>query len=212
MIKAVIFDFDGTLANTLPICYKAFQHVFQTYDNRKLSDHEVREMFGPSETGIIRGNLQDSRVEEAIEVFYQQYHEQHNQLVSPNQDIQSLLTYLTDNGIQLAIVTGKARRSLNISLQALHLDYDFEAIITGDDVNMPKPDPEGIYKALNILGVDASEAIYVGDSEADIEAGKAAGTFTVGVQWLPEYQSEAFVREPDLVCRQVSDLIKHIDA
>lgn len=49
MIKAVLFDFDGTLANTLPICYYAFQNVFKKYDNRELSTNEISAMFGPSE-------------------------------------------------------------------------------------------------------------------------------------------------------------------
>jgi pyrophosphatase PpaX len=57
MIKTIIFDFDGTLANTLPICYFAFQCVFSEFDHKALSPHEIKAMLGPSETGIIRTNL-----------------------------------------------------------------------------------------------------------------------------------------------------------
>jgi pyrophosphatase PpaX len=57
IIKAIIFDFDGTLANTLPICYYAFQKVFKVFDNKDLSTDEIKAMFEPSETGIIRENF-----------------------------------------------------------------------------------------------------------------------------------------------------------
>lgn len=64
-IRAVIFDFDGTLANTLPICFYAFQHVFKEFDNKDLSSEEIKAMFGPSETGIIRDNLSHINKEHA---------------------------------------------------------------------------------------------------------------------------------------------------
>lgn len=56
-MKAIIFDFDGTLANTLPLCFEAFRQVFKTFDNRDLTNNEIKAMFGSSETGIIRNNL-----------------------------------------------------------------------------------------------------------------------------------------------------------
>ncbi|WP_081742054.1 MULTISPECIES: HAD hydrolase-like protein [Bacillaceae] len=56
-IKAVLFDFDGTLADTLPVCFLAFESVFKKFDERDVTTEEIKSMFGPSETGIIRENL-----------------------------------------------------------------------------------------------------------------------------------------------------------
>ena len=89
-IKAIIFDFDGTLANTLPICYFAFQHVFKEFDNKDLSSEEIKAMFGPSETGIIRENLSNINKELAIESYYSIYAEHHNRLVTRDRDIMEL--------------------------------------------------------------------------------------------------------------------------
>jgi pyrophosphatase PpaX len=189
IIKAIIFDFDGTLANTLPICYYAFQKVFKVYDHKDLSKDEIKAMFGPSETGIIRENLININKDKAIELFYTIYTTNHHQLVKPHNEINKLIEYLKDKGMKLGIVTGKARRSLDISLNALQMDNLFDVIITGDDVTKPKPHPEGIIKALSLLGVKNTEAMFIGDSDADIQAGKQANVYTVGVQWLPEYQS-----------------------
>lgn len=83
----------------------------------------------------------------------------------------------------------------------------FDVIITGDDVIKPKPDPEGLLKALSLLKVESSEAIYIGDSDADIIAGLQANVYTIGVQWLPEYQTSEFSVQPDLIIKSIKEFI-----
>lgn len=210
-IKAIIFDFDGTLANTLPICYYAFQNVFKEFDNKDLSSEEIKAMFGPSETGIIRDNLSHANKEHAIELYYEKYTERHEQLVIHNKEIDNLIKYLKDKEIKLGIVTGKAKRSLDISLKSLRMDNLFDVIITGDDVDKPKPHPEGLIKALSLLGVENSDAIFIGDSDADIHAGVQANVYTIGVHWLPDYQSSEFTIEPNSVFKSVSEFIDSLE-
>lgn len=210
IMKAIIFDFDGTLANTLPICFYAFQRVFKDYDNKVLSSEDIKAMFGPSETGIIREHLINEEKEEAIELFYSKYSENHTNLVKVNTEINNLLQQLKETGTKLGIFTGKARRSLDISLRHLQMEGLFEVIITGDDVIKPKPDPEGLFKALTLLGVDKSEALFVGDSDADIYAGLDAGVQTVGVQWLPDYQTLEFSYTPDYSMSSISEFMNFI--
>lgn len=210
-MQAVIFDFDGTLANTLPICYYAFQNVFKVYDNKELSSEEIKAMFGPSETGIIKENLINLNKKEAIELYYEKYLENHSNLVEHNAEIDEMLRHIRDNGIKLGIVTGKARRSLEISLKALQMDNYFDVIITGDDVIKPKPHPEGVIKALSVLGVENNEAVFIGDSDADIQAGKEANVHTVGVQWLPDYQTVEFKVEPDSFFNSVNQFVDFME-
>lgn len=107
--------------------------------------------------------------------------------------------------MQTGIFTGKARRSLDISLKALDMDELFDVIITGDDVIKPKPDPEGLLKALSLLEVENSDAICIGDSDADIIAGVKANVYTIGVQWLPEYQTPVFSKQPDLLINSIKE-------
>ncbi|QED49971.1 HAD family hydrolase [Cytobacillus dafuensis] len=209
-MKAIIFDFDGTLANTLPICYFAFQNVFKDFDKKDLSADQIRAMFGPSETGIIRENLSNPNKEQAIELYYKRYSQYHDQLVAKNNEVDDLLRYLKEQGIKLGIVTGKAKRSLDISLKALQMESFFDAMITGDDVINPKPHPEGVIKALSLLGVERDEAIFIGDSDADILAGVQANVYTVGVQWLPEYQTLNFTVEPNSVFTCVAEFTESI--
>ncbi len=204
-MKAIVFDFDGTLANTLPICFYAFQNVFKEFDKKDLTSNEIKEMFGPSETGIIRNNLANPKKEEAIEYFYAKYSELHKSLVEVNPEIIELLKSLKGAGIKIGIFTGKAKRSLDISLKALDMEGLFDVIITGDDVIKPKPDPEGLLKVLSLLGVKNSETIYIGDSDADVVAGVQANVYTVGVQWLPEYHTSTFSEQPDSIIKSVKE-------
>lgn len=210
-IKAIIFDFDGTLANTQPVCDYAFQHVFKEFDQRELSSLEIRAMFGPSETGIIRKNLLHGDTEEAIELYYAKYLEQHAQLVDHNHEIHELLLYLKEKGVKLGIVTGKARRSLDISLKALQMEHFFDAIVTGDDVKHPKPDPEGVFKALALLDASPQESMFIGDSDADIQAGTRANVLTIGVHWLPDYQTMEFATAPNSSYQTVAEFMESLE-
>ncbi len=210
MMKAIIFDFDGTLADTLPICFYAFQAVFKEFDNIEVTSDEIKAMFGPSETGIIRENLINLNHDQAIELYYEKYSEKHRELVFDNEQINELLLQLKRDGYKLGIVTGKARRSLLISLECLNMSDLFDVIITGDDVDTPKPHPEGVNKALEHLNIKNTEAIFLGDSEADILAGKQAGVHTIGVQWLPNYQTLEFSVKPDQMFSSIDEFIQHL--
>ncbi|TSB46051.1 HAD family hydrolase [Alkalicoccobacillus porphyridii] len=205
MVKAILFDFDGTLANTLPLCFKAFQHVFQSFDEIEHTDDAIKDMFGPSETGIINKNLKHKDTSRAIELYYETYTLSHQELVAEFPEMLNLLQDLKDKGYLLGIVTGKARRSLEISLEALNMSSLFDTVITGDDVIQAKPHPEGIELALKKLKIDKEEVIFLGDSDADILAGKEAAISTMAVNWLPDYQA-TFKVKPDHLLQHVDEL------
>ncbi|MCM3665880.1 HAD family hydrolase [Mesobacillus subterraneus] len=204
-MKAVIFDFDGTLADTLPVCFLAFEAVFREFDNREVTIEEIKAMFGPSETGIICENLMNNNYDEAIELYYEIYSKRHRNIVQDNEEINTLIRQLKTNGYKLGIVTGKARRSLEISLDCLGLKNFFDVIVTGDDVEYPKPHPEGINKVLKNLNVSPKEAVFLGDSDADIMAGKQANVYTIGVHWLANYQTVEFSVQPDEVYSNINE-------
>ena len=84
----------------------------------------------------------------------------------------------------------------------------FDVIVTGDDVDIPKPHPEGINKALAQLNIESSEAIFLGDSDADILAGKQANVHTIGVQWLPNFQSLEFSVQPNQIFNSINEFIQ----
>lgn len=207
-IQTVIFDFDGTLADTLPLVYHSFQTVFKTFDDKILTDEQVKAMFGPAEPDIIKKNLENDDIEAAIELYFNTYSEEHDQYVLFNGDINSMLIALKEEGLKLGIVTGKSQRGLDISLKQLGMEKQFDYKISGDDVSEPKPDPEGIFKVLSHFDQEKHHAIFLGDSDADIQAGLRAEVLTIGVQWLPNIQTSQFSDQPDEIYGKVDQFIR----
>lgn len=209
-IQAVLFDFDGTLANTLPLCIYSLQAVFLKYDQRDIPTKEVKEWLGTSEKRIIEKYLMSSKKQEAIAYYYEVYEKHHARLVDNNKEIDHLLTYLKEEGIKLAIVTGKGRRSLQISLEYLQMTSLFDCIVTGDDVHQAEPDPEGVTLALSMLDVPPSEVIFLGDSNCDITAGLQANIYTAGVHWLPDGRTPEFDVIPDSAFLTVDEFFEFL--
>ncbi|MCO7176216.1 HAD family hydrolase [Sporolactobacillus kofuensis] len=210
--RNVLFDFDGTLANTLPLTIHAMQIVFEKYEGRILNHEEIVAMFGPTEEGMIANNFMNkAKVPEAIELYFELYEKDHAEFVEQNDEIVALLKFLKEQGKKIGLITGKAHRAYLISEEKLGFKGVFDSIITGDDVSNPKPDPEGINRTLTKFEADLDSSIYIGDANGDIIAGKAAGIHTAAVQWLPVSQSNSFPAHPDFYWTKISqftDLLK----
>lgn len=206
--RTVLFDFDGTLANTLPLTIYGMQKIFEKFDGRSLSDEGIVAMFGPPENGMIAENFRHKEnIQAAIDLYYQIYENEHHHFVENNADILNLLRELKERRITIGVITGKSRRAYRLSEKALGFEGFFESVITGDDVSRPKPDPEGIKRTLKKFEASPETSIYIGDSNTDILAGKAAGIQTAAVQWLPVSQSGSFPAKPDYYWTKVNDFI-----
>lgn len=205
-VNCILFDFDGTLADTLSLVCLSFSEVFKHFDHKEMTNQEIISLFGPSESAIIAQHLESKHViDSAIEYYYEVYSAYHKQYVKGNTYINDLLQELSRKCFKIGVVTGKGKRSLDISLTHLGMQNCFDVLVTSDDVIQPKPNPEGIVKALHALSCQPERSAFVGDSDADIVAGKAAGLLTVGVHWLKHFQTTQFGTRPDYYLTQVSD-------
>lgn len=211
-VDTILFDFDGTIADTVPLVVWAFQQTFAEFDGRYLSWDDVIALFGPPEGEIFRRELRPSdQWEAALARFNELYRELHGERVVRSPDLEATLWDLRARGVRLGLVTGKARASAAISLDALELHGLFDVVVAGDDVVRPKLDPEGIRVALRRLGTRADRALYVGDMDGDVLAGRAAGVTTVGAAWF-RGTGRGFLHPPDRVFRRVADFRAYLDA
>jgi phosphoglycolate phosphatase/pyrophosphatase PpaX len=203
-LRHILFDFDGTIADTLPLIFTSFRSTFQQFLGQHYTDSQVLSLFGPTETVILQKLLPADHLDTGLTHFFDVYTKEHQRVVNPP-EIREMLDRFQAAGIKMGIVTGKGRRSADISLREWGLDSFFEVVITGDEVSQPKPHPEGILSAMQQMGLAPADTIYVGDSNADVLAGKAAGLVTVGVNWLAVTQGEgSFEPEPDFVFTDVA--------
>jgi phosphoglycolate phosphatase-like HAD superfamily hydrolase len=179
MMKAVIFDLDGTIGNTLPLCITAFRKAVQPLAGRDLSDEEIVATFGPSEEGTIQA-LIPNQYEKGIESYLQYYRELHDICPKPFEGMFEILEYLKSKDILLALVTGKGVRSTAITLSQYGMELLFDAVETGSPLGPRKV--AGMKNVLKKFNLKPQEAVYVGDASSDIVA---AGAFQVRSFYYP---------------------------
>jgi pyrophosphatase PpaX len=203
----IVFDFDGTIANTLPLIYKTFNTVLEPRIGRILPDAEIRSHFGPPDQVILGRYVDEAERETAFAEYIDLYEQDHDEHVYLYEGMYDLLQKCKEEGIRVGIMTGKSRVSANISLRKLGIEQFIDVLVAGDDVAMPKPHPEGVLAAIAQLGrIDAENGAMVGDSAADIFAGRGSGLYTIGVTWgVPEHD-DLRAAKPDVICENVEEL------
>ncbi len=180
-IKGVIFDLDGTIGNTLPLCIRAFRQSIEPLALKTLSDEDIIATFGPSEEGTIQTLIPD-HYEQGIVNYLQFYESLHDICPDPFPGIAGLLNQLKDKGIRIAMVTGKGKHSTAISLKKFGLGDYFEPVETGSPTGPVKV--EGITAVLqHWQDLDKDSIIYVGDAPGDITASRKAGIRVVAAAW-----------------------------
>jgi HAD superfamily hydrolase (TIGR01509 family) len=97
--------------------------------------------------------------------------------------LKEILFKLKNNNYPVGIFTGKGRGSSMITLTKLGVDKYFDLIVTGDDVENPKPSPEGILKFVNKFKLDPKKVLMIGDSVSDVKAARDAGVKIASVLW-----------------------------
>jgi phosphoglycolate phosphatase/pyrophosphatase PpaX len=203
-LKAVIFDLDGTIGNTLPVCFQAFRLSLEPLLERPLSDEELYAHFGPSEEGMI-SKLVPAHYEKAITAYLYHYETEHTMCPAPFEGMEAILTELRKKGLRLGLVTGKGPHSCAISLRQFGLAHHFEHVEVGDP-NGPRK-PRGMQAVLDrFTGISKEEVIYVGDAPSDIHASRQVGIPVVSAAWAETARTEQLrALEPDEIFYTIPD-------
>jgi phosphoglycolate phosphatase-like HAD superfamily hydrolase len=195
MLQGVIFDLDGTLADTLDVCIEAFQYAIAEHTGRRLSPAEVVTLWGPTEEGVLREAV-GPEWEHSVETFLAEYERLHVAVPEPFPGIRDLLAHLVAAGIPTGVVTGKGARSAQISLEVLGIDGYFDVVEAGSIDGPVKK--EKIAHIVERWGVPAGTVVYVGDHPHDAIHAHAAGTLAVGAAWSHHTDIDALRRSaPD---------------
>ncbi|WP_082562424.1 HAD family hydrolase [Paenibacillus sp. Root444D2] len=208
MLKCIIFDLDGTIGNTLPLCIAALKKSIEPLAGRTFSDQEIRDTFGPSEEGIIHA-LIPNQYEEVIESFLSHYQNLHTMCATPFVGIVEVLDYAKNHNVHLSLVTGKGERGTGITLSMFRIHSYFDLIETGSPRGSRKV--EAIKNVLNQLGVAPVECIYVGDSPSDIIESREVGVPIVSAAWAETTnQEELLALHPDWLFADVKEFTQFI--
>ena len=182
----LMFDMDGTIADTDPMLFETFKILYAKYRNGKSkSKEEIYYFSGPP----IRDTLKNEFPEVDQDILFKEFHDIsysfYDTHIFPYPHCREVLKELKEDGFHLAVVTNKQHDLAVVVLKNLHLDDLIDYVVGFNDVSKGKPDKEGIMKAINHYGSDISKALYVGDNALDFYTAENAQVDCCLVNWGP---------------------------
>ena len=199
MLKAALFDFDGTLVNTTEMIYQGMRHAASSILGRDDIPRETL-LANVGQPLPRQMELIDAEKAELLLEAYRHHHEEnHDALIQEFPQVAQALSRLRSAGIKVAVVTSKRRVSVEMALNNFpDLRNVVDRFVTMEDTNEHKPHPEPLWRGLELVGgLPKEEAAYVGDSPFDVEAAKAAGLTSVAVSWGAFSEDRLREAEPD---------------
>ena len=186
MYQAVIFDMDGTILDTLDDLTHSTNYILNKYHYPLRSRDEVRQFVGNGIYRLVERAVPEGTSLQQIDQLFDEFKE-HYQLhchenTRPYEGILELIKELKEADIKVAVVSNKAHEAV-VSLSEEYFEGLFDASIGEREGIRRKPSPDSINEVLNKLNIDREYAIYVGDSEVDIETAKNANMECICVSW-----------------------------
>ncbi|MBR6072604.1 MAG: prolipoprotein diacylglyceryl transferase [Acholeplasmatales bacterium] len=223
---AILFDLDGTILNSRLLIDRSFVHTFEHFrPDHQLTDEELDSFFGPTLYQTFSRYSNDEAEIQSMISYYREYNvANHDDVVKLFPGVYDTLEVLHKKGFKLGVVSSKAKALLQHGLELFGIDKFMDVIVSSEDVSEPKPAPDSILYAIDILEnktINDSEneentntlenknlkVLYVGDTLNDIMAAKAANIKSCGVLYIknPEIMLDA---EPDFVINKFNEILR----
>ncbi len=209
-MNCILFDSDGTLVDSLKLIVTAYNYAVEPALHRTFRDEEVASLFGPPMEKIFSTVLPAKFSNNAMLRYHEYYREHFHDYAKVYPGIQELVTSLHDSNQPLGVVTGAGKMAAELTLELSGLCSSFKTVVTGDDVNRPKPDPGGLQLAIRNMSALPHRTIYIGDSVVDIQAAKNAGTMSGGALWGSRHPTELLKLNPDFLFHKPSDVLESL--
>jgi pyrophosphatase PpaX len=204
---AVLFDLDGTLIDSIALILNSAKHAFQGRDGHVPSDAEWLTGVGIPLDTMFRRYARNTAEVDALIAKYREYQlANHDRLVRCYESVVETVDALRAAAHPLGIVTSKTGWLAQRGLDNVGLGSHFDVIVGCDTCDLHKPDPGPVRFALSELDYSPDEAVFVGDSVYDIQAGNAAGVVTVAALWGPFTRENLMASNPDHFLERISDL------
>ena len=203
--RAVVFDLDGTLIDTIPLILASHQHATRTVLGTALPDELLLSGIGRPLLHQMR-IFDEGRAQELFDTYRSWNHANTERMLRGFEGVDDLLTRLDRADIRVGVVTSKSRDAVDLAFGIVPPPVTFDTVVTFDDTDRHKPEPEPILLALERMGVGPDRAAYVGDAPWDIQAARAAGCAAVAVTWGAATADRLREEEPDALAETASAL------
>lgn len=191
--KAILFDLDGTLLDSVPTIIVVTRETLESM-GVQADDTLIRHAIGLP-LKVQARMFAKGREQQFIDDYRTTYFQHLNEDAHLFPGTLEMLKRLREQGCLTAIVTSKNRRGTSKAIELTGMDGLFDCVITAEDVEHYKPDPEPLLKAIEQLGVTPEESLYVGDSAFDVDMAQRAGVMMTAVSWGARTREEL-----DLIC------------
>jgi HAD superfamily hydrolase (TIGR01509 family) len=185
-LRAVLWDLDGTLTDSVRLVVETMNHVIAAHDGPLLPYEKVGELTGLPLDAMFRLAWPDIGAAD-VDRYRVEYRTRYDAVAIPATRLyRGARTTLRDfhaAGLLQATVTGKRAADCERILRGLGIEKDIDVYLGGDSAPRPKPAPDLAQYAMSRLGVAPEESVVIGDSAADLTMGKAAGAHTIQVLW-----------------------------
>jgi pyrophosphatase PpaX len=178
----VLFDFDGTLADTIPLIVASYRHTISTVLGEEALDAEVRSWIGRPLQPVLEERY-PGRGAQLTEAYRAWNLANHDDLIETVDGIAILLADLHAAGARTGVVSSKKSETVLLGLRAVGLADDIDLLAGQEETSRHKPDPEPLLYAAARLGARPADCVYVGDATVDVQAALAAGMGAVAVTW-----------------------------
>jgi HAD superfamily hydrolase (TIGR01549 family) len=197
--KALLFDFDGTLLDSFTIHYEIYKLMF-THFGIQIKKKQFLNSYSPNWYKTYEAMGLPKKDWKSADSIWVEEAERRSPNLLPG--VQETLSVLSD-GFATGLVTSGSKRRVVKDLERTGIKKFFKTVVTGDDIQTPKPSPEGLELALLNLGLRSSEVAYIGDADADHKMARAAGIYFIGV--ISDYASLNPI-DPKYCIYSISDL------
>ena len=206
MPKLVIFDWDGTLVDSIDSILRGFELSYGRAGHPCPPADDLRATIGLP-LAIAFEQLSPDLPAAAMVTLYREYWFDPGRPPSPwASGSQRVLDWLDERQVAMAVATGKSRDGLDHELKALCTGHRFVTTRSANDAQ-PKPHPEMLWQILNELGIQPEQAVMVGDNPMDLAMGRAAGLVTFGVLGGVGSHEALLGENPVAVLEQLNDLL-----
>lgn len=206
-LKAVLFDFDGTLMNTNELIIQSWQHVFKKIRGHEADRAVIKSTFGEILWDTMRKFFPEEDPDEMVAIYREYQRNINEEPILMFDGMEELVAELRSRGVLMGIVTSRLWSSSLQGKYKFDVAHLFDALVSAADTNIHKPNPEPCLICLDKLGVSPEEAILIGDTKFDIECARNAGVRSVLVGW--SLQDGEKLREeyaPDYYVEDVAEL------
>jgi pyrophosphatase PpaX len=203
--RCIVFDLDGTVANTIPLIIASYDHALTTIVGIPADPVQARSWIGQTLWDTFTERYPE-QVDALVEAYVEFNLAHLDSEIRRYEGMPELLAELTAVGIPIGVATSKRRHSAERTLAAVKLEQLIPLVVAMEDTAVHKPNPEPLRLAVDRLGARTDHAVYIGDAVVDVQAAAAAGMASIAVTWGAGDRDELIAAEPTIVVDTLDQL------